>query len=109
MALHWLRGNISSGAIEARAREAGALVGVMHVPWLEFGGGVPKSWIRIGDWTIDDNVVAGESTVTVFATAHDMVAQLRRDFAAFARTLPPRTVASLADEAIPPEGAPSRC
>ena len=106
MARHWLDGTLSAGAIEARAREAGALVAVVYIPWLEFAGGVPSSWIRIGDWTIDDNVVAGESTVTVFATTPGAVPDLRRDFAAFARTLPRRTLASLADEATPPEGAP---
>ena len=100
MALTWLSGEISASAIEQRAREADARVAVVYVPWLEFAGGVPKSWIRIGDWTIDDNVVAGDSTVTVFATTPDVVPHLRHDFAAFARTLPPRTLANLADEPI---------
>jgi hypothetical protein len=96
-----LAGQMGPGVLRARAAGSGSQVALAYETWLIDLGGedeAPRDWIRIGTWKIDDNVVCGEDTVTVYATQPAAAARLRDDFRRFAQTLPLRTTIEFASE-----------
>jgi len=69
-------------------RREGAEIAVLYERWFERFGGVPKDWIRVGRWTIPDNKVCGNPTVSFFATAPEARERLAENLRAFESRLP---------------------
>lgn len=92
-----LAGTMDRAALQAHAAAAGAGVAIMSEAWMQImlrDARPPDGWRPIGRWTIADNVVCGDAMVTLFATRPEVEAALRRDFQAFAATLPARVTAT---------------
>ena len=49
---------------------------------------MPESWVKVGEWTIPQNVAASEDTVAFFAPDPEKAARLRQALDAFAPRLP---------------------
>lgn len=67
--------------IRRLAQQNGARIAIIYDNW--FLGGVPPEWIRVGRWTIPDNVIAGSETVSFYApnpTEAVHLAQCLQDF-----------------------------
>jgi hypothetical protein len=61
-------GNYTPQTLAALCREKGARVGILYESWLiRDAGSVPSGWTPIGRWTISDNIVCGDVTVTFYA------------------------------------------
>ncbi|MCX8023668.1 MAG: hypothetical protein N3A60_00530 [Thermanaerothrix sp.] len=61
-------------------------VAIIYTAW--FPAGLPDTWQAVGEWTIPENVVCGDDTVTFLAPRADLVAALRANLRAFAPNLP---------------------
>jgi hypothetical protein len=72
------------------ARSTQVSIAIIYDAWLEMDriGGPPPQWLKAGEWTIPDNVVCGDDTVSFYAVDpaawHTLVANLRQ----FAPRLP---------------------
>jgi hypothetical protein len=51
--------------IERLSRQTGTRIAIIYDVW--FVGGVPPEWVRVGTWTIPDNVIDGSPTVSFYA------------------------------------------
>jgi hypothetical protein len=90
-----ISGDLSASALDQIVSRRGAPVAMVYESWLGFPtgpAGAPSSWTPIGKWTIADNRICGDETVTVYATEAQFIETVRRDFSRFSRTLPARSV-----------------
>jgi len=58
-------------------------IAILYEQWFEPYGGLPSEWIKVGEWTIQNNVVCGSETVSFFAvdtSEKDFLAQHLREF-----------------------------
>lgn len=83
-------GTYGPDVIRSVADANGADVAVVFQPWFERFGGLPDSWVRVGEWTIPDNVVSGSPVVSFFATRKDAVDRLASSLRSHASRLPAR-------------------
>ncbi|MBN1151121.1 hypothetical protein JXA84_07900 [candidate division WOR-3 bacterium] len=60
-----------TGDFERLAKEYDSKLAIVYEEWLNFYGGVPRSWIKVGKWKIKDNVVCARDEVTFFAFDED--------------------------------------
>ncbi|HNX27360.1 MAG TPA: hypothetical protein PKK48_08125, partial [Phycisphaerae bacterium] len=51
-------------------------------------GGLPWQWIKIGQWQIPDNVIAGDDTVSFYCPEASEVERAVRNLRQFSGTLP---------------------
>ena len=62
------RHNYHTKDIDALSKQAGARIAILYENW--YGGevgGLPPEWVRVGQWTIRNNVTVGGDTVTFYA------------------------------------------
>src|SRR5262245_31152634 len=83
------KGAYGTDAIRALTRERGIQVAVVYDAWFDKLGGVPKEWVRAGEWTITHNVVCGSDRVTWYAVDAAEAPALLDHLRAFAKELPP--------------------
>jgi len=77
--------------LDRLCRTRGTEIAIVHKSWLLDAkpGRVPAPWIEAGTWTIADNIVCGDSTVTFFACDSTHLPGLLANLRAFASDLPP--------------------
>jgi hypothetical protein len=49
--------------MEELAKSHGVDIAIVYDEWFKPHGGVPRSWLKMGEWEITDNVVAGTPTL----------------------------------------------
>jgi len=67
--------------IERLSRQTGTRIAIIYDVW--FVGVVPPEWVRLGAWTIPDNVIDGSPTVSFYAvdpTEDEHLIECLRDF-----------------------------
>ena len=62
-----MAGKYNSAAIARIAEERRMKIAVVYDDWYLPYGGVPRSWIKAGEWTISNNTICGNSTVSFYA------------------------------------------
>jgi len=67
-----------------------AIVYDVHV-----GGRIPTDWVRVGTWTIQNNFVCADETVSFYAVRRDEEANLRKCLAEFVPKLPPTVLVQM--------------
>jgi hypothetical protein len=86
-----LSGSYTTPAIEEDTRNAGVRIAIFYDRW--FNGFAyprpPRSWTKVGQWTLRDNLVLGGTTVSFYATQPAECAPLRANLEAYATRLPP--------------------
>ncbi len=83
-------GTYGPDVIRSVTEASGADVAVVFERWFERFGGLPDTWVRVGQWTISDNVVSGSPVVSFFATRKDAVDRLASSLRSHASRLPAR-------------------
>ena len=83
-------GRFTGDAVEQLAASSGAQIAVIYPTFLEQYGGVPAAWQRVGQWSVADNIVLGESGVTFFGVNGEASRRLAASLSAFSPRLPAR-------------------
>lgn len=68
------------------ADHAQVRIAIIYNAW--FGASVPSTWVRLGTWTIRNNLVAGSDTVSIYAVQRNEVPHLAQCLRDFYRQLP---------------------
>jgi hypothetical protein len=75
--------------IAGLSREAGVRIAIVYDYW--YGGavgGLPGEWVRVGQWTIRNNVIVGGDTVSFYALEPSEVSHLIQCLQEFSPALP---------------------
>lgn len=83
-----LEGRYNTAHIESLVREQEVAVVIVYDSWFESYGGFPRSWVKVGEWTIPNNVVCGDDTVSFYAPNPQARAALRNNLVQFSSQLP---------------------
>jgi hypothetical protein len=81
--------NYHTRDIAALAKQAGARIAIVYDYW--YGGavgGLPAEWVRVGQWTVRDNVILGGDTVSFYALEPPEVSHLIECLREFSPALP---------------------
>ncbi len=76
--------------IERLSKQTGARIAIIYDAW--FVGGLPPEWIRVGRWTIPNNVNVGEDTVSFYALDPSEARYLGESLSDFSSQLPPEVI-----------------
>ena len=76
-------------AIGALARREDARIAVLYEGWFWAFGGLPPEWIKVGEWKIQNNIVAGGEIVSWYAVDPSEEDNLIENLREFASELPP--------------------
>jgi hypothetical protein len=80
----------SVGDIDRLSKQTGTRIAIIYDAW--FNGGLPPEWIRIGRWTIPNNVNVGEDTVSFYAVNSAEAQYLIESLGNFSSQLPPEVI-----------------
>jgi hypothetical protein len=87
--------NYHTQVIARLSRQAGARIAIVYDFW--YGGrvgGLPPEWIRVGQWTVPNNVILGGDTVSFYALDPSEVSRLMGCLRDFSPRLPPDVIQS---------------
>jgi len=71
------------------SKQAGARIAIVYDHWFAGEvGGLPGEWVRVGRWTIQNNVIAGGDTVSFYALDSSEVSHLIQCLREFSLRLP---------------------
>ncbi|MEO0085202.1 MAG: hypothetical protein ABIK37_01085 [candidate division WOR-3 bacterium] len=90
------RNRYTAGLLDSLCRSRGTEMAVVYKNWLLDAkpGRLPDSWVEAGAWTIKDNIVCGEATVTFFACDSGYLPALLANLRLFSADLPAEVVQS---------------
>ncbi len=83
-----MEGRFQRGFIDAEASRRHLELAVVYDTWYDEYGGLPKSWIKVAEWEIYDNVVCGSPIVAFYATSRERAALLEKNLMEFTPSLP---------------------
>ena len=83
-------GTYDTQMIERLVRESGAKVVVVYDYWFDRYGGLPQSWVKVGEWRFTDCYVCGGDVVSFYAPDPAQADGLRAQLAEYADSLPGR-------------------
>jgi hypothetical protein len=63
-------------------------IAIVYDHWYEGVGGLPKQWVRVGQWSISNNVICGGDTVSLYAVDPSASRELMGNLRKFAIELP---------------------
>lgn len=72
--------------IDRLSKQAGTRIAMIYDNW--FTGGLPPEWIRVGRWTIQNNVIVGGETVSFYAVNPAEAPRLSESLTDFSSRLP---------------------
>ena len=78
--------------ISREAQKRGVAVAMIYTSWLE--DKLPETWVAVGTWQIQDNLICGDDTVTFYAPTPDRVPELAANLRDFSEQLPPTVIQS---------------
>jgi hypothetical protein len=84
-----------SAQVQRITQEKGVDIAIVYDCWFKQPCALPPHWIKIGQWTIPNNVVCADSTVTFYAVDSQKAARLHDNMQDFLGRLPRGAVASL--------------
>jgi len=87
-------GHLTPEAIARLCREAHVRIAIVYDSWYHHLGGLPKAWIKCGEWRIQNNIVCGSDIVSFYAVVPDEAEPLRMHLREFAPRLPERVIQS---------------
>ncbi|MGD0173082.1 MAG: hypothetical protein ABSC61_01415 [Anaerolineales bacterium] len=85
-----LGGTYDTALIDRLTRESGAQVMIVYDYWFDRYGGLPKGWVKAGEWHYTDCYVCGGDTVSFYAPSAAQADSLRAELDAFREVLPAR-------------------
>ncbi|MEO5953602.1 MAG: hypothetical protein ABIQ44_14140 [Chloroflexia bacterium] len=81
-------GEYNTELIAKLAQEHNVEIALVYTSWYEPYGGLPKTWEKVGSWTVSHNLVLGDNTVTFYAVDKAEAQELCDNLTAFAGQLP---------------------
>ncbi|NPU95828.1 MAG: hypothetical protein HPY51_01255 [Candidatus Omnitrophica bacterium] len=81
------QGRWGAAFIESWCRQRNARIAVIYESW--FRRNLPESWIKIGEWTVNQQETVADTTVAFFALSPDEAPRLRAHLEEFSSQLPP--------------------
>lgn len=81
-------GSYGPRVIQRVARSRHVTIAVAYEDWYLRYGGLPEEWIKVAEWTIRDNVVCGDDTVSFYAVNPGHAGTLRENLKSFSQKLP---------------------
>jgi hypothetical protein len=81
-----MKNNFQIGDAERLAKQTGTRIAIIYDTW--FPRGVPLEWVRVGRWTIRNNVICGGDTVSFYAVDPAEPQHLAESLTDFSRQLP---------------------
>lgn len=83
-------GSYNTAAIASLVAEQESTIAIVYDEWFgwENPTAIPEGWVKVGSWTIANNVVAGDDTVTFYATTPAGAPRLAANLRDFASQLP---------------------
>jgi hypothetical protein len=76
--------------IDRISKQTGTRIAIVYDTW--FHHGLPPQWIRVGRWTIPNNVVLGADTVSFYAVDPSEAVYLSQSLTDFAPMLPQEVI-----------------
>jgi hypothetical protein len=87
--------NYHTRDIAGLSKRAGARMAILYEDWFAGQvGGLPAEWVRVGQWTIRNNVIAGGNTVSFYALDPSEVSRLSQCLWEFSVRLPQDVIQS---------------
>lgn len=83
-----LQKQYTSKQIYDLTRQKSSSIAIVYDHWFEQNGGLPKQWVRAGQWTISNNIVCGGDTVSLYAINPSVRDDLIKNLRQFAVELP---------------------
>jgi hypothetical protein len=80
-------GEFGVATIDELTKKRGVKIAIVYTSWFVPYHGLPRSWVKIGTWTIRNTVICGPQ-VTFFAVDPAEAEHLRKCFEAFEKELP---------------------
>lgn len=94
VAWHWINGNYNTQVIDSVTQRKGVEIALVYDAWFQGGMTLPDSWIRVGQWSIRNNVVCGDDTVSIYGTNPQSVKNLILALKSFSNQLPVSVIES---------------
>jgi len=69
-------------------QQRGTSIAIVYDYWYETSGGFPQQWVRAGQWSISNNVVCGDNTVSLYAVDSSVKDELVENLRQYAAKLP---------------------
>jgi hypothetical protein len=71
-------------------REGGVTIAVVYDDWFKINGVVvlPQGWVRVGQWSIPNNVVCGSDTISIYSLEDSVRGELDRNLRRFESEMP---------------------
>lgn len=85
------QGKYDAQKIYELAEQRGVKIAIIYENWFS---SLPQTWIKVGEWTISDNVAVGGRTVSFFAVDENETERLIANLKAFSKELPKDVVQS---------------
>ena len=82
------RGELSSQFLDQLARSRGATVALVDDNWLQFYGGVPRTWLFAGVWRFQNRVVLAPPGLSFYALNENAKSRLMENLSEFSPLLP---------------------
>jgi hypothetical protein len=82
------RHNYHTRDIAILSKKAGARIAIVYDSWYGEMGGLPRQWVRAGQWRVQDNVILGGDTVSFYALEPAEVPHLIQCLREFSERLP---------------------
>ena len=76
--------------VDRISKESGSRIAIVYDSW--FVGKMPPEWIRVGRWTIPENVIAGDDIVSFYALNSSEAEHLRNSLIEFFPQLPAEVI-----------------
>ncbi len=73
-------------------------IAILYDRWFDAYGGLPSKWIKVGEWTIQNNVVCGGETVSFYAVDTSEKDLLTQHLRGFSHSLPKDVIQKIGTE-----------
>jgi hypothetical protein len=90
-----LAGRFETASIRALNAARGTRIALVYTGWFTSPAPLPTDWIKVGEWTIPDNVICGGDTVSFYSVDPSERLRLADNLRMFGSTLPPGVVQRL--------------
>ncbi len=81
-------GSFNENSMSEIAKRNKVKISILYEKWFDNYGGIPKDWIKIGQWKISDNYICGDDAVSFYAVSKDEEAKLKNNLKSFSTELP---------------------
>jgi hypothetical protein len=85
-----LRKTYNTEKIEEITHKNNVKLAIVYEHWFDQYGGLPPSWIKIGEWKMNKlNIVCGAETAAFYSLDRSDTEMLRQKLAEFSKNIPP--------------------